>query len=54
MPELNEVQKAFLVRAINLQEYVLDFQVSDEEFVADYGATKETFKTEIENLRELL
>lgn len=52
--EINDIQNHFLRCACNLKDAVLNFGVSDEEFVDSYGYTKEQAKKEIEKLYKSL
>ena len=50
--ETNEFQRYFIRCACDLNNHILDFDLSDEEFEETTGVTKEYAKDQIENLRE--
>ncbi len=54
MKELNDLQKLFIQKASNLRDSVINFQVSDEEFLDDYGYSKEEVQQAIDDLNELI
>lgn len=52
--KLNNLQRIFITTACNLKEVVIQFDISDEEFLDDYGFTKEDILKAIEELRQQL
>lgn len=50
--EFRDIQKVFLIKAINLQDAVINYQVSDEEFLEDYGCTKDDMRNAVEIIRK--
>lgn len=50
MIQITEIQRDFLMRACNLDWAVLQYDITDKDFVEDYGYTKEQARNEIENL----
>ena len=52
--KLNDIQIHFMRCACNLKDAVLDFNISDKEFVNTYGYTKKQARREIDKLYKSL
>jgi hypothetical protein len=48
---MNIIQRRFIRQAIQLHEAVVDFEVSDREFIEDWEISKERFKEMLNELR---
>lgn len=51
---LTPLQKFFISTACNLKEVIFQFDISDVDFLNDYGFTKQKAEQEIKALKEML
>lgn len=49
--KINDIQKLFINKAIELKEYVFDFDLSNKDFKQSYGYTKGQILREIQKLK---
>lgn len=51
---LSPIQEDFIKKAIDLRAYVIQFDVSDEEFNFSYGCSKDEMQEELKDLKKLM
>lgn len=54
MIQLDEVQRDFIMMACNLYDAVIQFDITDKDFLEDYGYTKQDFIVAVNKLKNLL